>query len=734
MPTPRCTINERRGRRPGGAPRSGRGRLRNRRYGPTAAALLCLATLLGRPTAVRGQADVDAPTPFELVKLDENHRGLWRHAGTYATFGVRWHTDERLTSVKAVFPHPVLPRRVVVAATERLLVSDSAGRTWEPLPAWTRPDSVRHVAFSLTSPDTFYVASGVQGVWATADAGKTFGELGSADTGLADTETVHVCIYPADRRGLTLVAAHGDAAAGISVSDDGGRSWRVLASDYHIYRTLPDPGGDTRLFFVAATTDEPYERSIYTCHSLDEPWYEVVRDILPTDLAPSLLKGPIYVGTADTGMIRLTADGTTARPVGPADVTAWASVGVTWGAQADQQLVYAYDPLELGMVVSTDGLKTTSSHSRGLITGPLVGEGAHIRASADGSRFFAVANGSLCRGVVSRGRLRVDVEPPALTFATQAHRRALDLLRKALRPITTARAVAEPAARLVEHASEIGTALSAPRVTVTAEARSEGLEAVTVDFSRLGGSPRTPMTPDPEHGPGVYTAAIPFNPEALRPDDRDWRRRWPGRLGLSVTAVSESNVLAGGIGTLFVADRPESFLWRSDFRWWKPFNPDGILSLEGTNESARGPGSWTALTFTVGPGPWRLPIGNPYATTDITGYHAFGFWVKADRELDPGFSVQVRDNPDYVIPVLAEAVPPVSEGLVHDRPLARGYRRVLVPIKRLLNNAPTFQTRLMGYVIFSGKAPQQTTYWIDDVRFYLTPDDVTEQTRRIVDE
>ena len=227
----------------------------------------CLSALLWGPTLLSAQPDTGALPAFDLVKHDENHKGLWRHTAATPRLQVRWRLDRRVRDVRAVFPHPVLPGRIVVTTEGLPFLSDDAGSTWQPLTAARDADSVRYVAFQPAATGVVYLASDTQGIWHTADDGRTFTQVASQKKGLAANETVQVCTYPADRRGLTLIVAHGELTPGISVSDDGGASWRVLAQQYHVHHVLPDAGGGMRLFFVASRIETPDARSIYACQA-----------------------------------------------------------------------------------------------------------------------------------------------------------------------------------------------------------------------------------------------------------------------------------------------------------------------------------------------------------------------------------------------------------------------------------------------------------------------------------
>ena len=613
------------------------------------------------------------------------------------------------------------------------MLTDDSGRTWQRLSGWQ--SVARHVDFSPISVDAFLVASEAKGVWATSDCGRTFRQIGSEQAGMAADETTGVYHYPPNARFLAMMVVHGDAASGLSLSEDGGESWRVLAGQFHVYQALCGAMGDLRLLLVASRDDRPEARSIYTCHSVGEPWYEAVRDVVPTALAPSVLRGPVYLATADAGMYRLTHGGANYQEVGPEDVSCWASVGITWDSHADAQLLYAYDSAKLGMVVSTDGMKTFSSHSRGLFTGPFVREGAHIRANANGTIFYAVANGALYRGL-RLGNLRLaDVEttPAALSFANKAYRAAQEGVRDALSAIARSHSVVEPAEIVATHLKAAEAALPARDLEITAKVLGrEEPKQVTVDLSRIGGSPCTRMVGTDQ--PGVYQCRFAIEPRNFERRHPDWRRSWPGRLGFTVTAVSQEAQLSGAVAPFFLRDRPESFLWQSDFRYRKPREPKGMVAFEGSQDTVASRRRYTALALTVGPGDWEVAIGEMYSTTDVTGYRALGFWIKTEEGRSDDFLVQLRDNPDYAAATTSKPVALIKEGLVPGGTMPTEYRRVVIPMQRLLRDAPELQTRLLGFVVLSGTAGQETTYWIDELRFFLSQRDIEEDERRLANE
>jgi len=674
----------------------------------------------------------------------------WRHTGKYPPFRVTWLREARLAEVTGVFPHPTLAQRVAVATAAGLFLSDSAGRTWSPLPeaAPQKVGAVRHVAFDPASPDTFYLATDGKGVWATSDGGKTFRQIGSKASGMAADAALAVHLYPPDMRFLTLLAIHGSAAPGISVTEDGGRTWRVVSPDYHAWLLLCGGPSSLRLYMSASTRAKPDVRDILSTASLGEPWYVVVRDVVPTDAALPVLRGDVYWATADKGVHLVTNSGANFETVGSGELTRLASLGVAPGHHADSQVFYAYEPTRLGMIVSVDGFKTFFTCSQGLFTSPFVADGAHLRANANGTVFYAVANGVLSKGYRFDGPLKVSnvtLSPPAFSFASVAWSEGTSSLQRCLSIVPRAARAAPTARQIARFSKEVEDALSPPQLTITALVVDQKgkPKSVTVDLSRLGGSPRTPMFDDGQHGDGaagdnVYGAPIMLRSREIHHDGRDWRREWPGPMSLTVTAVGSDGALSGAVGVLFAAKRPESFTyWEEDY---SPSirNPTGEVSIDRDPQVAPPPTSRSSWRITAGKGPWTLPIGDPYHPRDITGFYAVSLWVKSDGRSPDDLRVQFRDQPDYLAPT---TTPPVSLGGTGFQPVDHGqdaratgamaaeFRRVVIPLEPLLARTPGLLPRLFCWVIFSGDGSAPGTWWVDDIRLFRTKEELDTDVR-----
>ena len=645
-----------------------------------------------------------------------NAQNLFRHTGKYPPLSVTWKADARLQQVLGVYPHDVLPGRVVAATATGLFLSEDAGAAWTPL-AKTGPDdlgAVRHVAFAPNSVDTFYVATDRKGVFATEDAGKTFRPIGSKATGLASDEAAGVCVYPGDRRLQSLLVWHGEAAPGLSYSPDAGHTWRVLSTDFFVHQVLVASPGDQELFFIASPKGAKDVRNAYYALAPDEHWVETMRDVVPTDAAVSLLwAGGVnsekvfrganpYLSTADQGLFRLTlGDG---DRVGPAQPNSLASVGLAWGPTADSQVLFAYDARRLGMVTSMDDFETIAPQP-GLPAGPFIREGARVRANSNGAAFYAVANDALYlgrRALGGPGLVQACVTPPVFAFEHEKYDAAMRAVRTTINAFPQERHAAEAARQLLKFSRDAEPASTATEFTVTAQVSPADYRpvSVTADLSRFGGSPVTPMFDDGKHGDGAagdgrYGAVFRMEPDRVnRQRWDDWRRLWPGLLGVTVTAVGPDGALSGLVAPIYVFDRPGNYSYHA----------------------------WDTA-FPIKQGPWERWLGSVYYPHDVDGYYGLGFWIRTDGAALGELSLQAQDTPEFSPLTLTPKVPLVKEGFVAGGPLGPEWRRAVVPFRRLLRDSPTFQRRRLGSLVLSGESPEAATVKLSPIRLYLTAED-----------
>lgn len=690
----------------------------------TAAVLACLAAAIvwAAPAATRPvrppkpSRDPAAAQANPVGALDAG--GLFRHATNYPPLVLAWAADPRVPQALGVFPHPLLPDRALVATRAGLVTTDDAAATWRPLAAAAagQISVVRGVAFHPLAPDTFYLATDRKGIWATTDGGKTFQPIGSKQAGMAADETTGVYLYPGDRWFLTLLATHGDAAEGLSATRDAGKTWRVVAREYRVRQVVCGGVGDTDLFVVAAKKGSPDVQSIYFCPAYDDFWLELAKDLIPTDVGLSVLVRPagwneqVFHGavpvfsTADAGLYRANQGG--GQRIGPETINSFASAGFAFGPNADTEVLFAYEPRKAGLLVSTDGGKTLLPAGTGLYTGAFVKEGARVRANLPGTVFYATVNETLYVGrkrAAAFDVVRAAVTPAVFLFESEKHRAAMTTLRDNLREFTKARSAAAEARKVVQSVRDAQAYLSQVQFTVTAKVISAGgpPASVSVDLSRLGGSALTPLADDGAHGDGAagdgtYGAGFRVDPRRFKMDNRDWRRRWPGPVGLTVTAVAADGKVGGCVAILSVFDKQESFTFVRK----------------------------TEPVIIAGAAPWTQWCGDVILRHDIAGYHALTFWIKTDADVAEDVQVQLRDAPPFSLPTTTPPLGIVKEGFVDGGAVGREWRLVTIPVSRLLKDAPQFEAARLEAVILSGEGKVARTLWLDDIRFNLTPDDL----------
>ena len=670
------------------------------------AALWVAASPVGARDKDRAPSDGEGPRLFQ----EENRRP--RHAGEYPRFAVAWRPVAFGKRIFLVAAHPLLDRRVVIAAADGLYVSEDAGKAWAPLPSASREKigEVTAVEFSPNRPGTYYIATLERGVWATDDNGKTFRQIGSKATGLAADEAVDVCVFRGDRRLKTLLVGHGAEAPGLSCSMDGGRTWDVLHRDYHVHRIGPGlPYGHyTNLFVVASPRDRPEIRNVYHCEALGDHWQAVAGDLIVTDLGvPRLNQGwgtwrgrPVYFATADVGVFGISK--TEVMRLGPEENSRCASIAATWARTADTEMIILYETARLGMVVSTDSLKTWTNSVGPLPVGPFVRQGAHIRPNASATVFYAVANGRLFRGEAYTGPHTISalaVEPPVVRLEVGRLAEASAAFETELEQFRRRRRLSGGASLLLEQLRAFREVSSASLVIVSARVSGNAPPAaVTVDASRLGGSTRTPMLDDGLHddgeaGDGLFAASVAIASRAVHSRGSDWRQS-RGPVGLTVTAVGEDGRLSGAVAALGLYDVPSSF---------------GLFGPEEERE------------VEVAGRPWQVAFGGD--ARDLAGQVAMAFDLRADPPTaGKALRVRLRDAPPFSMPAETRPVALLQEGYVPGGEVPSEYVRVVVPVRRLLREADDFMPTRFSRVIFSGEGGFEGSYWIRNLRFEVAPD------------
>jgi hypothetical protein len=353
------------------------------------------------------------------------------------------------------------------------------------------------------------------------------------------------------------------------------------------------------------------------------------------------------------------------------DVRSWAAGGTTWGPGANE-LLFAYEPRRLGLIVSEDRFETGVNLTGDLYVDTFVRDGASLRASADGGRFYAVVNGRLWVGSV-RGR-RFGIHDVTL------RPRALHL--------TPRQRKAEPA-------------------TVTLAARVDGpCEEVFADLRGLGGPSRAPMADDGGHadgaaGDGVYglrweipasllTRGLPYSAFSQKHELIRSHVGKQGLIGVAVYAADAHGRTEGATGVLLALRPAVDFVADSREKSWRA-KPDK---------------------------PWEEGLGLPGEDIgfDISGYRAVSFQIRCDRPHTEDLTVEMvswnRSGYEGVASVELEAFK-----------LDKEYSRVVIPLARFHEQESGFIPISARGIHVRGKTNEAARYWLTDLRVHAAGDD-----------
>jgi hypothetical protein len=196
-------------------------------------------------------------------------------------------------------------------------------------------------------------------------------------------------------------------------------------------------------------------------------------------------------------------------------------------------------------------------------------------------------------------------------------------------------------------------------------------------------------------GDGVYGTTFRLDPRRLKKDTHDLRRQWPGPIGLTVTAAAPDGKLAGAVAVLSIFDHPESF----------------FLTQRGQPFAVKGE-------------PWTKSWGGGEHPHDISGYYALTLWIKTDAAQPEDVTVQLWDAPPFSLPTTTPPVSILKEGFVDGGKIGGEWRLVTIPLARLLKETPQFERGGLGSVILSGEGKATGSYWVDDIRFHISPEDL----------
>ena len=675
----------------------------------------------------------------QLLRADPPLPALYRDTTPYPPLQLTWDTNPDLREVTGVFPHPFMASRAVLATKAGLLMTDDAGATWNAMPEATadKVGSVLSVAFHPILPDTFYLGSQTKGIWQTSDGGKTFTPLGSKAEGIAADKVTSLIVYAGDFSHQTLLAVHGDAAPGISRSQNGGKTWDVVNSDYHFRRLLAGPGTLAQFYLFGSSLKEPDIQSLYTCSSVGEFVTEVVRDVVPTDMvfAPTpYRKAPaIYFSTSDSGLYRID-NGESAglayntKQLALKDVSGWASVGVKWGPSPDVVDLFLDEPTKLGLVISSDDLATFQTASDGLPVGSLVKEGAVIRPNANGTVFYSVANDALSIGRPSAEVPTINLSPPGLEIDPDVDK-TWQNLGQAFQTFADAQGdILAAAHALLKNVDDLAAPYRQREVVVTAKVpvTPKPPKSVTLDLSRYGGFPETSMLDDGQHqdgakGDGVYGFSFAFFPDKARTQDNEWRSVWPGPVALGVKVTYADGHAEGAVGVINVLPKVADIGIWSDGVGAVTETVDGGVAVDPflnplePNQPGYAPHLHhgdVAVRIKAPKGTWTVHFKAPYNRLDISSHAALSLYLRTDTGAAPKqLYLQLRDQPAFSPPITTDRVPILSGMTMNGN-----YQRVVIPMTMIIGKASLFQLDHLDEIILSGENDAPGSFVLDGLQ------------------
>lgn len=625
---------------------------------------------------------------------------LFRHPdAAYPQLALAWRPVAGAIPCQGVWPHPLRPGTVALGGEKGLRLSTDAGATWLA-PAGLPAGAVAAVAWHPGEPDTV-LAAAADRLWLSRDGGRSFAAL-PADL----PAPAAVRWLPRDAQTRSLVVAHGEAAAGLSLSDDGGRSWRRVLGEWRVHQIHTGALGSPALALVAASPQEPLVMNLLYLQSPNEKPVEAQHDCAIAAGALPVHFGAMRFASPRDGLLGLEERANGFQEVQRYPLWEGADNGASaldycWGAHVDRQLTFAFDPFGKGVAYRSEGEWTVVSS--GLPLGDMVKEGAVFRANANGSRFFAVINDRAWLGTPTDLRLDglgVTADPPVALALTTRHGRALEALGAGMNAFTASRDPLAAARTTRAALDQLDAAVRPAAVRLRARLTAgPAPERVTVDLTRFGQSSAERLWDDGRHGDGAagdgqWACDVAIRPNRLGRERDDWRRT-PGVLGLSVTAHWPDGTRSGAVAPLLVWGQAESqdlFLERKAEEQLQK-----VTAVQGAERSIAIGEHGPELSLAMAGGPWTATIRLDYYWREVMDLAPYAGLVLQWRG-KPG-ALRLRDQPLYDDPHDGPPVPLRPQAAEAD-----GWSWVRIPISALIPDPTAFDGNRVVAVVLSGEA------------------------------
>ncbi len=590
----------------------------------------------------------------------------------------RWSVVETGGPARKVFPSEVDADTIFVWSTDHFSLSKDGGKTFKALPVNPELKNVTTLLIDPSQPATLYAGTASSGVFLSTNEGSAWSKLGGTEAGLAHLHIHGLVFSRFDSSFKTLYAMHSAAKAGISVSNDGGKTWQTLAKDYGVDRMIfvestiflagaHPAGGDEVGFFRLDPTRGSFRVCVDTPSAMNE----------------SLFGSRMWLGTADAG-IKLSDDfGVTKTDAGPPEIYVVSMAAGYTSSLTEAQ--YIYEPNKEGVLTSSDGFKTWKKLNTGLYVGEWVTDGAGMSVNADGAVLYACINDKLYRGTGIEHKLiaHVAAQPPAVVAGEGA---------------VTFSCVAAKGAK------------------------------VEIDLSPIGGAPAVPMTEQAGTTESTYTVLIPevaANVFGLK--DRKGAPL-PGRVPLTVK-VSLDDKTESRLALLTVLKPTHDFVaWNGEshsfLSTWgntmsvhaskeNPFSGDSHLRVE-----VLGPGQAGAS--------WKNPGAN-FDGDDVRYHRLLTFCIRSDTEGPSDLKLCFRDdgrrlghgngNRSNQVPLSA-----------YLKSVGPRYQFVAIPLSDLLFGSPAAPDGVCELMFDAPAGSAPRNYDLDDIAIYAKPHPILSNT------
>ena len=616
---------------------------------------------------------------------------------------IAWTFRKELRNVRQVFCHPTRPQVAWMAAASGLMRTDDNGKTFQPVGVLSAENVgvVTSLAACPGNEDVLIVGTSTGGLVLSTDGGKTWNYMYTDSEPLAAAYVDCVRFAPDDPSFRTVIASHGVAAAGLSITRDFGQTWERIATDQYVGQFVKN--GPTIVAAGSAVGTEGRIWAFYRSGTDGQRWEEANRGVRPSDVVATANRWRFLFGTHDGDIMESGNDGRTWASVLHSDRSAWVSLFFTRGAKAGERILAGYDPKRKGLVLSQSLFHHNAYEqmNQGLYVGPFVKSGASATANANGTTYYVVMNDALWVGRRSPPKASPVVEqtwcePSCVWIGRAEISQAQQELHRRIGLVAAGR-VSEANVRAIANSSRfIHDRLGGMGFRVLARVRHPkgpaAIKAVTVDASPLGAGRALAMLDDGKHGDGkpgdgVFAAEVRFDTSVFGYDHRTARRYgFPGRGALTVTAADKAGKADSWSAVASVHRQAEPIAFYGGGGAGHAFGEGPVSVRTARNEGLghSGHALWFAAT---GPGPWSgaTILHDRGGPIDINGRSRVTVYIKGDLNQDVRFHLVDRHAVGadvFDAPHLSHGVPLIGGGYL--KAITPTYQKVVLPISALL--------------------------------------------------